>query len=244
MAEIEKGYFPDKATQLEIKQGVEEVKRDINDISVKIENKNVGKVLKSKTFTENGIFTVPAGVTEVYITGGGAGGGGGASQGGSSIAGAGGAGGITSFGSLLSLNGGAGGIGSPGNLIDALGGVAGGPGGQPGQGPYNNHGTGSFGAGNGGNSGPYHGGYGAAAPSQASKNGGYCSGGGAAVAANSTTSVAGGGGGGDFVYDRKVTVTPLTDLPVTIGTGGSGFNAAGYVGGKGGNGILTVKWWE
>ncbi|AUS87754.1 hypothetical protein LBYS11_16035 [Lysinibacillus sp. YS11] len=200
-----------------------------------------GKVMKSQTFTASGTFTVPAGVTEVYLTGGGAGGGGGASTGTSGIAASGSAGGVTSFGTLLSLNGGGGGI--SGDWGNVAGGLAGGPGGQSGQGPYNGYVTAAFGVGNGGNSGPYHGGYGTQYTSAAPKNGCYCSGGGGAAASNNT-SVATGGGGGHFVYDHKVSVTPLASIAVTIGIGGNGGNAGGYIGGKGGDGILTVKWWE
>lgn len=235
----------------DIDQGVDElntksdlIKQGVDDANTKL-NAGIGKVLRSVTFTANGTFTVSAGVTEVYITGGGAGGGGGASTGSSGIGANGSAGGITSFGALLSLNGGGGGGGSAGIIAYAFGGAAGGPGGQSGQGPYNSYTNHFFGVGNGGNSGPYHGGYGAVdALSQSSKNGGYCAGGGGGTAHVNNTSVAGGGGGGHFVYDHKVTVTPLTSIPITIGIGGNGGTAGNCVGGKGGNGILTVKWWE
>ncbi|KPN89452.1 hypothetical protein [Lysinibacillus sp. ZYM-1] len=67
--------------------------------------------MKTKVFTTNGTFVVPAGVTEVYLTGGGAGGGGGgySNVGGTATYHTGATGGATSFGTLLTLPGGAGG---------------------------------------------------------------------------------------------------------------------------------------
>lgn len=219
-----------------INQGVDEIngksdqiKQGVDNISAQIANKNTGKVLKSKTYTSNGTFTVPAGVTEVYITGGGAGGGG-AGGGGTAQ---GGAGGITSFGTLLSLPGGQGGY--AGN--NGIGALSGGPGGSHGGTPIGSMRP------DGGNAGWYSGGYGSVYAVNASTfggNGAYCSGGGGCNGS--------GGGAGDFVINKEIIVTPSTTYPITIGLGGVGgsFANSGYTttGGKGGNGLLIIEWWE
>lgn len=69
MAGIDKTYFPDKPTQDAIKQGVD-------NIAAQIENKDAGKVMRSKVFETPGTFTwtIPEGVTEVFLTGCGGGG--------------------------------------------------------------------------------------------------------------------------------------------------------------------------
>lgn len=241
----------------DINQGVDEIngksdqiKQGVDNISAQIANKNTGKVLKSKTYTTNGTFTVPAGVTEVYITGGGAGGGGGTSDSINSQSGY--SGSPTSFGNLLTLSGGGGGGALPNNG-STPGGSPGGPGGESGGCGFTVNGL-KFG--NGGNSGPYFGGRAQDVANnlvnaliKGSRNGGYCSGGAAANYTTQGVGVAGGGGGGDFVYRRNVSVTPSTTITVTIGTGGAGGrpvpnqNFEGD-GGTGGNGILTVEWWE
>lgn len=189
---------------------------------------------KTQTFTANGTFKVPEGVTEVYITGGGAGGGANAYSGGSYFAGQ--AGTPTSFGSLLTLSGGGGGgIG--------VGGAAGGMGGSQGGG---GQALGSvneiFNGADGGGSGYFTGGKGA----QSGQKGGdgmyCCGGGGGAYSGTSGSFACSGGGGGDFVIDRRVPVTPLSEIAITIGKGG----AAGMsnISGKGGDGILIIEWWE
>lgn len=237
---VEKIYIADKLTQDQIKQGVD-------SINTQIANKNAGKVLKSKTFTTNGTFTVPDGVTEVYITGGGAGGGGAAVSSTATSVANGTAGGVTSFGSLLSLSGGQGGTG--GDQAASRPGLRGGPGGEHGGFAILTGGS-TVVAGGGGNGGPYFGGqpsvnlFNTASPQVgAALDGGYCSGG----AGTATTALyASGGGSGDFVYDKQVQVTPLAVIIVTIGQGGQGALVPGAAGrsGNGGNGILTVKWWE
>ncbi|MFJ8102785.1 hypothetical protein [Lysinibacillus sp. NPDC096212] len=198
--------------QLPTKKTQDEIKTKVDSINTSLAT--VGKRLKSKVYTENGTFVVPAGVTEVYITGGGAGGGGADSN-----ANSGKAGGTTSFGALLSLSGGAGGNYGSGGLSGGLGGSQGG---YPIVTTPNNTG------GIGGGSGFYP-------PTGTFANGAYCCGGGG----NGSGS---GGGGGHFVADYPVTVTPNTSIPITIGVGGNP-GGPGSVG-KGGNGILTVKWWE
>ncbi|WP_431808812.1 hypothetical protein [Lysinibacillus sphaericus] len=231
-----------------INQGVNEIngksdqiKQGIDNISAQIANKNTGKVLKSKTYTTNGTFTVPAGVTEVYITGGGAGGGGGCVSVPDVKSGT--SGGTTSFGSHLSLPGGGGGAAAL--AYYATGGLAGGKGGSPGY-FYSYWQTLNVlvQIGNGGNGGYYNGGAGSWAESTGSvfHTGAYCSGGGGVL--KSTGGAAAGGGGGDFVINKEVQVTPLTTIPITIGKGGSGGSAGGISAGNGGDGILTVEWWE
>ncbi|MGE6515206.1 hypothetical protein [Lysinibacillus sphaericus] len=183
----------------------EEIKTKVNNINTSMAT--VGKKLRSKVYTANGTFIVPAGVTEVYLTGGGAGGGGAKDGNGGT------AGGLTSFGAYLALPGGAG-AGSGGSLPGGAGG---------GQGGFSVSNSGGI----GGSSGWYKGGESRAiAP--------YCCGGGGAT-------TGWGGGGGHFVIDYPVTVDPGRSITVTIGVGGTG----GAMGGaNGGNGILTVKWWE
>ncbi|MFY0520933.1 hypothetical protein ACOMCU_24380 [Lysinibacillus sp. UGB7] len=201
-----------------------------------------GKILKTQRFQNSGTFVVPAGVTEVYITGCGGGGGGSVS---SSTGWANGhAGGLTSFGGITNLNGGGGGgatdssLGLPG----AVPGIAGGYGGQSGEGPIYSATSGvPARPGRGGNSGPFHGGL----PSYSNGitiNGGYGSGGAGYTA--STGGFSAGGGGAHYVEKFPVTVTPLKSYAVTIGAGGKGGNINSYNGGYGGNGLLIVQWWE
>jgi len=230
-----------KAVVDSIKTTTDVTKTGVDNINTQIANKNVGKVMKSMTFTSSGTFYVPAGVTEVYITGGGAGGGGGFKS--SSDSGLmGGTGGATSFGNLLTLSGGSGGTGQANNL-NLQTGRKGGPGGQDGE-PSLVYATNVNKAGNGGNSGPYFGGRGFVHNISMTANfhGGYCSGGGGSN--QGTNDYATGGGGGDFVYKRLVTVNPLSVIPITIGIGGIGAGNPLPVAGNGGNGILTVEWWE
>lgn len=219
----------------EIKGKSDQIKQDIATVSTQIANKSAGKVLKSQTFYTSASFTVPHGVTEVFITGGGGGGGGGAAVGPQTKSTA---GGVTSFGSLLSISGGGRGYdGSDASLV-FMGGSAGGKGGSSG-GAVGINGKG----GDGGNGGWYSGGYGS--PTAGNNNywgghGAYCSGGGGCGAA--------GGGAGDFIIKRPLVVTPLTNYAITVGLGGTGsvYVGSGYVttGGKGGDGILTVEWWQ
>ncbi|MFJ7665318.1 hypothetical protein ACIQXW_23450 [Lysinibacillus sp. NPDC097162] len=216
------GNFPSYEQQ-------EAIKTSIDNVNTQIANKNAGKILKSKTYTSNGTFTVPAGVTEIYITGGGAGGGG-AGGGGTSH---GTSGGVVSIGSLFTLSGGSGGV--AGNAGAAA--PSGGPGGSFGGPPMGSVRP------DGGSGGWYSGGLGSTVAVNASTEGGkgaYCSGGGGCGGS--------GGGAGDFVIDKEIIVTPSAVYNITVGVGGLGgsYNSSGYTskGGRGGDGILTVKWWE
>ena len=200
-----------------------------------------GKDRRSFTYASTNYFTVPEGVTEVYVTGGGGGGGGSASYNASNpTAGQGKAGTPTSFGNLLTLPGGSGASNASTQPAQP-----GGFGGQPGQ-AINFGGLSSsspYQGGKGGDSGPYSGGMGGMFTGDGGA-GMFCAGGGGAAGSGSNPTVAGGGGGGaDFVYDRRVTVTPGERYTITIGAGGQGGSGNGF-GGKGGNGILIIEWWE
>ena len=206
-------------------------------IKTAIDNGTLGRTPRRQVFTANGTWTAPTGVSRVFVTGGGGGGGGGLSNATSHLTG--GSGGITSFGSLLSLPGGGGGAGS-GTQGGASGGIAGGLGGGSGSiGQSSNTTSGGFGK--GGSAGPYQGGAGGLAAS-ASNNGGYCSGGGGM--ANGTNNYAGGGGSGEYVDKVELIVTPGQTYTITIGNGGTSPNVSGFTGGRGGQGILTIEWWE
>lgn len=221
--------LPTAVKQDQIKTKVDSIDTRVININTKLDT--VGKRLRARVFTSNGTFLVPPGVTEVYLTGGGGGGAGGSP---SSTYQSANSGGTTSFGNLKSISGGRGGSsGGP----EGFGGLSGGPGGSNGQSgaklDVENK------SGDGGNSGPYTGGYGAKKGTRSSP-GQYCSGGGGTEAGD-VAFCPGGGGGGDFIYDFPVTVTPGTTINVTIGSAGN----SPYGGlANGGSGILTVKWWE
>lgn len=225
--------LPTKNTQDQIKQGVDSIITTLPTID---------KTLRSRVFTSSGTFTVPAGVTQVYLTGGGGGGGGGGSHTNDSD---GGAGGITSFGSLKSISGGSGG---KNGVNSGTGGARGGMGGVPGQsgtkflaGSLEPYGTG----GDGGASGWYQAGTGGSGPdfNRNATPGAYCCGGGGATTGNpSSIPLAGGGGGGaDFIVDFPVSVTPGQVINVTIGASGTAGSSRAA---NGGSGLLIVKWWE
>lgn len=245
------GNFPSYETQQEIKTtvnniktttdstkiSVDQVKQDVGNISTQIANKNTGKVLKSKTYFTSGTFTVPVGVTEVYVTGGGGGGSGGAW--GNRLTTTGKAGGITSFGNLLSLPGGTGGVTLDSGSISSVVSLPGGPGGTAGKTLE--------GACTGGNSGFYSGGQGipdVRPNSPKAGDGAYCAGGGGMVNGH-------GGGGGHFVIDQNITVSSGMSYTITIGKGGgsvtgthSTYPDSPYTSGKGGDGYMIIKWWE
>ena len=207
--------LPTKGTQDEIKTKVDAIQTALPTL---------GKKLRRQVFENNGTFAVPAGVTQVFLTGGGGGGGGGGHAG-STIAGA---GGTTTFGTLKSLIGGARGNGTD----NGVPGASGGPGGTDGE-----RGTAEKG-GHGGSAAYYQGGYGNGTSYSTAGKGAYCSGGGGSDK-SSNGQGGGGGGAGDFVINFPVSVTPGSNIPITIGIGGKGGNYAG----DGGNGILTVEWW-
>ncbi len=200
--------------------------------------------LKSAVFIANGSFTVPAGVTEVFLTGCGGGGGGGygvttpgptRGDGGSP----------TQFGTLWGMSGGSWGDGTTSATAVVTGGGAGGPGGQSGTPGYPGNGSNSippaYYCGKGGDCGPYKGGMpiSGAQTSYGHRNGGYGAGGAGGIGPGGTA--AGGGGGADYNKRQMVTVTPGATYSITIGKGGKG---GGEYAGNGGDGILIVEWWE
>jgi hypothetical protein len=197
---------------------------------------NSNPVHGTQTFIINGTFTVPAGVTALYVMVHG-GGGSGASVSGTAVMAVGNTGGTTSFGSIISAYGGQGGqIGGNGssggktapcleglawrmgfysngaNNNDALGGSAS---------VYGNGGAGKQG--------------GAASPGT-----GHGSGGGGSV--NNAGLVAGGGGAGGS-GTAYVTTSPGASYAVTIGGGGGSVTCSnGKASGAGAPGFVQI-WW-
>lgn len=208
-----------KMTTDSTKVSVDQVKQEVATISTQIENKNASKVLKCRVFESTGTFTVPDGVTEVYLTGCAGGGGGGGYNGTSWLKGV--TGGVTSFGTKLTLSGGTGGESSGGKGT----GAGGDGGGRAGAGNADG-GTGCGGAGFSGGNAP-------ALGKGALGDGG----GGSSI---STGGFGGGGGAGDYKLDFPIIVTPRETISVQIGKGGAG----AFGGGTGGDGLLIVKWWE
>ena len=242
--------LPTSTKQDQIKTTVDAIKLDTTQIKLKV-NEPIpsSKVLKSKVFETDGTFRVPAGVTEVYVTGCGGGGGGG---GGALLGADGKAGGVTSFGSLFSLSGGSG-----GPIISVTTDMTPLKAGPRGSAPGSGDGSGASSLGSGG-----------APASMVNSSSGtdqnYCG---------------SGGGGASYVFDYPVTVTPNALITVTIGLGGAGgsITKAGNnintgmkggpgsygggggggassalasnvgitgPGGNGGEGLLIVKWWD
>lgn len=189
-------------------------------------------------FTASGDFTVPAGITRVYVTavsGGGGGGGGAGATGTSPDASASGSDGVagtqSSFGGSVIVAGGSAGKGGSGL----------GRGGQ------------SFEAGcHGQNKSDDLGGYGGV--SQATMLGNYGRGGNGGKGADGTSGTAGGGGGAGCgpvapSHRKKVdSLTPLGTVAVTVGAGGAGgaagtgAEANGVAGSNGVNGAVLVGW--
>lgn len=188
--------LPTKAIQDYVKAQVDKIVTDLP---------KSGKKLRSKVFTSTGTFEVPAGVTELYLTGGGGGGGGGWN------ASPGKAGGTTSFSYYKSLSGGGGGT-------YGAAGLEGGPGGSAGGYPTLTSPE---------NSGGWGGGSGFYPPTPPRGDGAYCCGGGGDGAGS-------GGGGGDFVIDYPIYPNPGSVHTITIGEGGQtgGTSGRGF-GGKG-----------
>ncbi len=188
----------------------------------------------TQTFTSNGTFIVPVGVTSVLVNMSGGGGGGGmqwswvcgVSQFGTS-------GGTTSFGGLLVALGGF--VGNGGS-DPALGGAAGGAGGvsgSPGGWSWGGAGGGSlFGSGGTGfyripNTQDFPG----------TGGNGYGAGGGGGI-------TGGGGGGGAAFSGRVLTVVSGQIIPVTVGTGGLANIAVcpQFSSGAGATGFVSVSW--
>lgn len=183
-------------------------------------------------FATSGTFTVPAGITKVYVEAWGGGGGGGGSSSGELYNGT--SGGTTSFGSLLSATGGGGG----GKGISGTGG-AGGAGGQG-----NSLGL-NGGAGGTGTCGYYDGEAGISSLSVGGASGtsylmGAGEGAGGAGGGNDYGCAGGGGGGGGFAR-AFLAVTPGQQIAVSIGAGGLKAGGAGtQTSGKAGK--LIVFW--
>ena len=182
-----------------------------------------GVVSRSQTFTSSGTFTVPTGVTMVWVTAVGGGGGGGGYASGFGFY-PGGSGTASSFGSSVLASGGTGGV-VKSNA--GFGGPAGGGGislnGVDGQDPDST-------AGGKGGASPFGPG-----PSAGSNGVYYGTGGGGGTSS-------GGGGAGAYIKDLPVTVTPGQSVSVTIGSGGSGAYVNGQLGGNGKSGIVIVSW--
>jgi len=190
-----------------------------------------------QTFTSNGSFTIPDGITKVWVSmAGGGGGGGGSSNNGS-------AGGTTSFGTYISCSGGGG--GAKLNINYAAGGSAGNPNGQTGSpgssGKGGDGGDSLFGAGGKGiiaSSGSPS--YGAAAIGNGSGGaGGSSYWNGSSYGESDAYYAYGGGGSGGSVLKNAVTVTPGQVVNITVGTGGTGGTSGG---GNGTSGICIIEW--
>ncbi|WP_342557583.1 glycine-rich domain-containing protein [Lysinibacillus sp. FSL P4-0201] len=237
MAGIDKTYFPDKPTQDAIKQGVD-------NIAAQIENKDAGKVMRSKVFETPGTFTwtIPEGVTEVFLTGCGGGGSGAHGPDGASgyygpcgggaryveyypvqvtpgqtvtvTVGAGGP--AVTHGGTTGANGNAGGTTSFGTYVSLSGG-----------------GGGNYSTLKGGNAG---------GPLGVKGSDGVPHGG-----TNYTASLIKGGNCGPFTggaigsFNRYL---PGQEGGPGCGGGGIGINSEGIPSGKGGDGFLIVQWWE
>lgn len=194
--------------------------------------------LSKEVFTASGTFTVPAGVTAVYVTmiGGGGGGGGGAAgkatnSTGNGTAGAQGA--DTLFGAHLTSSGGAG--GSPGTW-EGQGGAAG------------------FNGDIGENMFLLYGGRGGR--SLSSVLGSFGKGGQGGKGGDATSGLNAGGGGasgspstGAYLRELVSGLTPGADITVTIGAGGAGGANGTFAGGtdgsdgsSGNSGIVIVEW--
>lgn len=197
----------------------------------------------SVLFTANGTWTVPAGVTECWVTmiGGGGGGGGGGGTGtasgrtGNVNGSAGAAGGATSFHTHLTVNGGNGGVQG---FASGLGGYANSIGSIAGETSQPTSTTGGQGAHPG------------ATPLGVYGRGGQ---GGKGADGNGTSYGAGGGGCGGFssgayLKENVSGLTPGAVKTITIGAGGAGGAggigafATGSAGQAGANGALLIEW--
>ena len=200
-----------------------------------------------QVFTSSGTFTVPGGITKVYVTqvgggGGGAGGNSGAGGGNGNV------GGATSFDTTLIAAGGAGGIAGDGAGGAGSGGLDGASASHPnniGGKPTLKSGNGGAGfvgyGGGGGASIAGFGGKGGDLPTGAGYVGGYGGGGGGGTRPHAGGQGGGGGGAGASIVNYPHTVTPAANLTVTIGGGGAGgAGSGGGAGGAGGAGICIV----
>lgn len=216
------------------------------DILNKVNQKNTSKTIKRIVFKANGTLQIPSGVNVVYVTGCGGGGAGGV--GGKDAFYIGGNGKATSIGNLLTLAGGEGGGGSAlpsTSNLSIFGGQGGGNSGQSGESVFklgNSLMDHLSSVGDGGNCGPFFGGrkFVNYTSPKAVRNGNTGCGGAGALNNSANDGIAAGGGGGEWVQDMPVSVTPLTNYAVTIGSGGIATSPAG----NGGDGYLQIYWWE
>lgn len=183
-------------------------------------------------------FTVPEGVTQVFITGTGAGGGG-TGYGSSSYHNAGASGGITSFGGYLSLSGGGGGAvsstvsgtGSGGSNNGVTGIISGNRGGTASTFVIPSFGVGGSGFAKGGRG--------------AGENGQWGAGGAGIGPSTQGSNMCPGGGSGAYTFGFPVNVNPGEEIAVVVGAGGNGgASLNGAKGGNGGDGVLIVEWYE
>lgn len=224
----------------------------------------VGSLLsmRNRVFLSDGTFTVPDGITKIWITACGGGGSGNYMQS-NNAALAGSSGTSTVIGSLITL---AGGGGAAAQAVGTSGGIGGGNGGEGGllSGKCNG-GGGSLGGG-GANDGDYNKsdkvyGCDVVAGGKASFgfndgetwtssltqgvgcNGGFgAGGGGVSVATSSATYITPyGGGGGAAIYKKEFSVTPNQAISITVGKGGTASNSYA-IAGSGGDGIVIIEW--
>lgn len=235
--------LPTKLTQ-------DQIKTIVDQILVQVNQKNTSKTKRSLTFTSDTTWNVPNGVTEIYVTGGGGGGSGSAAVANTTgIKGRDGTDTVLTNGvNVLRIKGGKGGELATASVYSSTenGGSAGGSGGQPGglAETVNNGNNIVNRGGDGGNSGPYFGGrYTSYAGSTSYRNGNHCSGG-AGYQPLAINVFSNGGGGAEFIYNKSFQVTPLSALSVVVGKGGDPVTSGGYFSGSGGNGIVTIEWWE
>lgn len=183
-------------------------------------------------FTTTGTFTVPTGITKIFVSGcgGGGGGGGGAGSEDNPGAGANGASGVAStISGSISFNvaGGSGGFAA----TTPQGGEDREQGGGPGQNSYINSGG--------------HGGAGGNSPHGYYGVGGHGGRGGSGATSGDLGGGGGGGGGVGASLDRvEYSVTPGAELDVTIGSGGAGGAGGGNgsSGSSGTNGTILIEW--
>ncbi len=232
--------LPTKGTQ-------DQIKTTVDTILVQVNNKTAGKTLQRRYYLANGVFTPPAGVTEVFVTGCGGGGSGAVAVNSSTIIN-GIDGGNSAFGYLV-IKGGKGGRAHATDISLALPGLPGGKGGQASAAIKYQSGL-QTAFSDGGDCGPHFGGRGSHYGEMlVSKDGDYGSGGGAftalPVGAN-TGGFATGGGGSEYLDRMPVTVTPLSPLSIAIGSGGArAVSSNGLsVSGAGGPGYIIVEWWQ
>lgn len=177
-------------------------------------------------FAANGTFTVPAGITSIYVTASAGGGGGGGNIGGGTN------GTATSLSSLVTLGGGGG-----GQVYMAAGGLGGSSLMAGGQGSDGVNGLAIGGKGGG----PWGGAGRSSTQLEGSAKAGSLGSGGGGTGQSGQG--AGGGGSGEYIQCSQRTVTPLSTIAITIGTGGTGgAGIVGYTGGNGGNGFVLIQW--